>query len=246
MVECDDPFNVAFADSSLDATSILWDFGDGTTSTVPDITHLYDTTGTFNVFLTVENDMSGCPASVDSAVVFITDIQSAFEIDSLICIGDEVTLNGAMSTDVDARCFRGYDWHFSFDRPITTMEEEITMPFGTPGDHTVELVTRDINGCRDTSAQDVWVFSSQVSFTMSQDTICIPSEEIFFISTSTADTTIASFEWDFGDMGMAMDSMTSHVYTTSPFPPNVPLQGCLLYTSPSPRDQRGSRMPSSA
>ena len=26
----------------------------------------------------------------------------------------------------------------------------------------------------------------------------------------------------------------------------VPHQGCLLYTSPSPRDQRGSRMPSSA
>ena len=24
------------------------------------------------------------------------------------------------------------------------------------------------------------------------------------------------------------------------------LEGCLLYTSPSPRDQRGSRMPSSA
>ena len=24
------------------------------------------------------------------------------------------------------------------------------------------------------------------------------------------------------------------------------VQGCLLYTSPSPRDQRGSRMPSSA
>ena len=26
----------------------------------------------------------------------------------------------------------------------------------------------------------------------------------------------------------------------------VPVKGCLLYTSPSPRDQRGSRMPSSA
>ena len=26
----------------------------------------------------------------------------------------------------------------------------------------------------------------------------------------------------------------------------VRMQGCLLYTSPSPRDQRGSRMPSSA
>ena len=27
---------------------------------------------------------------------------------------------------------------------------------------------------------------------------------------------------------------------------NMPHNGCLLYTSPSPRDQRGSRMPSSA
>ena len=26
----------------------------------------------------------------------------------------------------------------------------------------------------------------------------------------------------------------------------TPLDACLLYTSPSPRDQRGSRMPSSA
>ena len=29
-------------------------------------------------------------------------------------------------------------------------------------------------------------------------------------------------------------------------PPKVPKNACLLYTSPSPRDQRGSRMPSSA
>ena len=28
--------------------------------------------------------------------------------------------------------------------------------------------------------------------------------------------------------------------------PSLPYQSCLLYTSPSPRDQRGSRMPSSA
>ena len=27
---------------------------------------------------------------------------------------------------------------------------------------------------------------------------------------------------------------------------HIPLRDCLLYTSPSPRDQRGSRMPSSA
>ena len=31
-----------------------------------------------------------------------------------------------------------------------------------------------------------------------------------------------------------------------PSDPNAPAPSCLLYTSPSPRDQRGSRMPSSA
>ena len=30
------------------------------------------------------------------------------------------------------------------------------------------------------------------------------------------------------------------------FPEFYPLYGCVLYTSPSPRDQRGSRMPSTA
>ena len=29
-------------------------------------------------------------------------------------------------------------------------------------------------------------------------------------------------------------------------PSSIPVGSCLLYTSPSPRDQRGSRMPSSA
>ena len=32
----------------------------------------------------------------------------------------------------------------------------------------------------------------------------------------------------------------------SPENPHMHVYGCLLYTSPSPRDQRGSRMPASA
>ena len=35
-------------------------------------------------------------------------------------------------------------------------------------------------------------------------------------------------------------------YKTPPMPPSAKTWSCLLYTSPSPRDQRGSRMPSSA
>ncbi len=229
LVDCDDPFNIAFRDSSLDATSITWDFGDSTTSTVSDLTHLYDTTGNFMVFLTAENEMSGCPASVDSAIVFIKDIQAAFMVDSFVCIGTDVPLDGSMAQDVDNRCWKGYDWHFSWDRPITTMDVMTNKVFGTPGDHTVELVTTDINGCRDTASQDVWVFSAQPDFSFTQDTICIPSEAITFTDMSTADTTLVSWEWDFGDMGMGMDTVVTHTYTQSPFPEG-PLAGPLVTT----------------
>ena len=229
LVDCDDPFNVAFRDSSIDATSITWDFGDSTSSMISDLTHLYDTTGNYMVFLTAENDMSGCPASVDSAMVFVKDIQAAFVIDSFICIGTDVELDGSMAQDVDNRCWKGFDWHFSFDRPITTMDTMTNKMFDQPGDHTVELVTTDINGCRDTAAQEVWVFSSQPDFTFTQDTICIPSEVITFTDMSMADTTLVSWEWDFGDMGMAMDTVVTHTYTQSPFPAG-PLPGPLVTT----------------
>ena len=45
-----------------------------------------------------------------------------------------------------------------------------------------------------------------------------------------------------GEVAELMEDLaTAHCYCEY-----TKLEGCLLYTSPSPRDQRGSRMPSSA
>ena len=50
-------------------------------------------------------------------------------------------------------------------------------------------------------------------------------------------------EWFYED-GL-VDYLTDATKGYEVLPPE-PFEGCLLYTSPSPRDQRGSRMPSSA
>lgn len=42
---------VAFQSTSLDAEQVYWDFGDGTTSSQPALTHIFAQTGTFNVTL---------------------------------------------------------------------------------------------------------------------------------------------------------------------------------------------------
>ena len=46
-------------------------------------------------------------------------------------------------------------------------------------------------------------------------------------------------------LGLSLKGSVPHVLTALPGALNQ-VNGCLLYTSPSPRDQRGSRMPSSA
>jgi PKD repeat protein len=47
---------INFVDQSLgDPTSWLWDFGDGTTSTLQNPDHIYQTNGTYTIYLTVHN-----------------------------------------------------------------------------------------------------------------------------------------------------------------------------------------------
>lgn len=70
-----------FTDLSTDAVTWLWDFGDGTTSSLENPTHFYETAGNFEVCLTVENEF-GCEAKIcDSINIFETsllDVPNAF------------------------------------------------------------------------------------------------------------------------------------------------------------------------
>ena len=59
---------VSFANTSAGATSYLWDFGDGQTSTASDPVHTYAVQGIYNVLLTATNSNGSATAT---AVVFL-------------------------------------------------------------------------------------------------------------------------------------------------------------------------------
>ncbi len=69
----DSALTVTFTDNSSNATSYLWDFGDGNTSTQQNPTHTYATQGTYKVCLTVSNDCGS-----DSVCQNITVTPTAF------------------------------------------------------------------------------------------------------------------------------------------------------------------------
>jgi PKD repeat protein len=58
---------VTFTNTSANSDAWLWDFGDGTTSTLQNPTHVYDVIGTYTVTLTSYNH--NCSASITSIVV---------------------------------------------------------------------------------------------------------------------------------------------------------------------------------
>lgn len=73
-------YTVNFTNCSDFPTTCLWDFGDGTTSTVNEPTHIFSNLGTYNVKLTVTND---------GLSDFVT---------KMITLNDEVSLNNIKPT----------------------------------------------------------------------------------------------------------------------------------------------------
>ncbi len=218
LVDCNDPFNISFRDSSDDATIIAWDFGDTQVSSNPNPMHMYADTGDYQVVLAATNPGSGCPVSFDTMTVFVRDIQADFDLDSLLCLGLEYDLDGSGSVNVDADCHTGYTWYFSDpnDRPITTQEPVVQHAFEQRGINYVTLITDDINGCRDTIVDTVKVFGVFPELIGTPTPICIPGTVSFSSMGTTADTTIDNYMWDFGDGNMSEDLNPTHTYTTPP------------------------------
>lgn len=215
---CDNTLLFDFQDESSGATSVSWSLGDSTISTSSQLSHLYQQPGTYQVILTAEHATSGCPASSDTATVYATQLQSDFSLPYYICGGQEYWLDGNSSLDVNASCYKGYTWYFSFQRPIRTDEGIIPFMFTASGDQTVALEVQDINGCYDTLQQDVRVFFVHPKFEMNDSLICLPGT-VQFTDLSVGDTTLTSWSWDFGD-GTPLVSVQNptHTYLTPPPP----------------------------
>jgi gliding motility-associated-like protein len=215
-MDCASPYDYVFADSSYDATNVTWYFGDSTQSNQPFVTHTYATRDSFLVILEAENTASGCPISRDSALIFVREIKAAFELDTILCTTQEYVLDGSPSQDVDARCYRGYTWLFSNDRPLTTAESGTPYYFGGPEeDQWLALEVTDINGCRDTVRLDVKVFELTADFELDKQRICFPSE-VSFTDQSSGDLPIVEWEWEFGDGNTSTDQNPMHTFLNPP------------------------------
>jgi Zn-dependent metalloprotease len=95
---------VHFADSSINyPTAWLWDFGDGTTSTLQNPVHNYSASGTYNVTLTATNPF-GTDSQVSSVTVQVTPV--AISITGIRMPNEVLQFNGTSAGATS------YSWDF--------------------------------------------------------------------------------------------------------------------------------------
>ncbi|MEO5675102.1 MAG: PKD domain-containing protein [Chitinophagales bacterium] len=187
---------VSFTDSSGNASSWLWTFGDGGTSSVQNPTYTYTTPGIYTVCVIAGN---GCAEDTSCQEIEITcpAIASSFDyaVDGLNVLFTDFS-NGATS------------WSWSFGDGNTSSAQNPNYTYTQSGTFTVCLTAS--NGCdSSTSCTDVTVECPPFN---ADFTILLNNSTASFTDLSG---TAVSWSWTFGDGGTSNDQNPTYTYTAN-------------------------------
>lgn len=199
----------------------IWNYGDGSDNDTihfpdePNITHLFNAAGTFNVTLTVTNSF-GCVSTTTIPVDVIEAPVANFQYTE-DCSGLETAFRDASYANGAGNTIQ-YWWNFG--DPSTGINnysdlEDATHTFSAPGIYQVTHVVRNFNNCTDTIVKPVSILTPvEVDFVY--DHSCIDGITDFGPDTSAMNVAdITSWAWDFGDGITNNQEYTNHTYTAA-------------------------------
>ena len=205
---CDDPLKVSFDNISVGADSIFWDFGDGTTSTLNNPSHVFSTLGSHNVTLSATNYLTGCTHILEKEIKltkpvaqfdYLVNVNNSYE-DSVGCIPKTVYLDNYSQ---DYSYFKLlYSDGFIGNSPVRT--------FTNPGIYDVTMVITDVHGCKDTAtiADMYHMYDANANFDISSISGCDSLLVEFKDQSDPPGTAI----WEFGDGGSSIVNNPQHFY----------------------------------
>ena len=199
--------DVQFSDLSQNATSWLWDFGDGTTSTTPNPTHTYTAEGDYTVTLTVSNNCGTVSLQQDVSV-FLPPTAGFFVQDSVLGC-QTVTVDFQNTSSLNATSF---NWSFPGGNPTTSTLENPSVAYSTSGTYTAQLVVGNSLGT-DMVAQTftVQIYDLPTANFSFQP---FPGGKIRFVNLSLESS---DYTWDFGDGSPQVNGVANieHQYAAS-------------------------------
>lgn len=198
---------VNFTDLSVPADEWLWDFGDGTMSTLQNPVHVYSDTGYFTVRLIAWNN--GCADTLTRInYIYVNPPIARFNQAADCANRLRFTFTDASIAPVT------WEWDFGDGSPAVTIQNPVHI-YSALGVYNVRLVVTN-GGCSDTTFRTVYALDERANFSADQTTVC-KIGTVQFTPSGFTFANIISYTWDFGDgnTSTVATPVTTHTYTTS-------------------------------
>ena len=209
-LSCQAPFNAQFTDLTPGATSWLWDFGDGNTSTQQNPTHQYTNLGNYTVTLTANTSIDCGNTTVKTDLIKIQETTVTINT-AAGCVPFTYNPQATIQT-LDPVV--SYLWDFG-DGTTSTLQNPPPHTYNVVGSYTISLTITTASGCTKTITIPNGVKAGTpptVNFSATPLNACA-SETISFngqaITTPGADV---KWLWDFGDGATASGQNTTHIF----------------------------------
>lgn len=202
---------VQFTDASNYANSWQWNFGDGSTSTLQNPTHIYNATGSYTVSLTVA--YGPCRDSIKHVNYINVTQPINFSISANATSACSAPFSVTFSNT--AAGATGYTWNFGDSTPVSTLSNP-THTYTTAGSYTVSLGVTNAAGCTNTQTMTnyITIGGPHASFSVDSFHGCAPLTD-GFTNTSTSSSPITGYQWFFGDGGGSTNANPTHTFNST-------------------------------
>ncbi len=199
----------ASTDPDGSIASYAWNFGDGNSDTGPNPAHSYTAAGTYDVTLTVTDDMGATGTDTQQVIVTAAN-QLPTAVFTPTCTNLDCGFDGSASSDPDGSV-QGYAWDFGDGNSDTGATPSHT--YAAAGTYDVTLTVTDDVGATNSDTQQVTVSTANQSPTATFAPSCTDLDCGFDASASQdPDGSIASYVWDFGDGNTGTGATPTHTF----------------------------------
>jgi gliding motility-associated-like protein len=212
------PLTPIFINNSLNATSVAWNFGDGTNSTVSNPVHTYTNTSlttqdSFNVQLVVTNGFN-CKDTAKKYLYVFPKVLAGFYADTPICAPVNVSFHNTTQGTTQTT----YTWNFGDGSPLdNTFAPTHTYNNTTGGTllYTATLSAANSFGCTSSFSHTYDIYPKPTAlFVMTPTVQTYPARTIHLINNTANASSFTNF-WEFGDGNTSnVVSPPNHTYAT--------------------------------
>ncbi|HNP16824.1 MAG TPA: PKD domain-containing protein [Fulvivirga sp.] len=198
---------ITFTNLTSDASTYLWDFGDGESSTQTNPNHAYDKGGVYTVSLIAYNELGCAGLVVKQNLIRINEVEG-------LTIGSNKTIACTNSSTIEFSSpdtYTSWLWDFGDGKQATTSSANHT--YSGAGKYNVSLQVQDKNGCTSSIIKNNYIeikAPPTPSISYSDSLLCVGGQILFKNLTKNTENVL----WSFSDGYSTSENSFSRTFDT--------------------------------